>query len=1082
MNPLPLPAEGPLPELDMMTMMQLRRFAQCMQIEKLDIQNEFDICREKYEEDVEKLVEKIRSQEVLLASVRTSAANSAREVERITAENRSLTDRAQVLEAEVKSVNAANEEMAIEIKTVHDLQSRVEHLTGRCQELEDECDSLRTSRHSEAERSRPAADRTVVAGSPTPPTTAEVKERPEKVSVGGTMASPGEIEELVGLLEKSTSEVERLQDQVALWRRRGEEAEKEVEKLKSALEEHHYIEDEQSQPSFTASTTPESTGIFVNSSEEVANASSSLRGSMDSHTAERAENELLHFLLEGAASSQEIESIREEFLTAGPTDGAGRRKWPSSMMTEVGRLRSTVEAVEANRKVLQGRVKELEEELSVERKGTAELEARLEALSSSDAEAGKPTLQTQINSGVATVVVAGKPVLADIGTSPLRQSKEEEGRSWAEGCSQTTPRESFHRCPSEKEGDGDDDNTVCSAEDLASLKREIRRLKQEAVESAKCATNKLRSARDQLSSREVDLARAQRAGEMAEKRIEKMENELREVTEKLREEAAISERLETKLKLMVAQLSLARSETSGLRDEVVRRRKMMEKMDEKESKNAAELEGRSMALADTEGLLLKMEEQTANLAEDTERFLEEYSRVCLNEERERMLSSDLSGHLIRAEERRRVAGGDAVMEEGMGRERSAMVGEDRESIYRREYGRLRSTAGDDRWLAEEQLRTIKAREAELRDLRLELRRCREELAQQQQQEDVVVFEGQSRLSSIGESTDFGSEQMAALTEYVDRLSAEYSRVCLNEEREKMLSSDLSGHLIRAEERGRGLQRAARDVAAKTDAVMMKEGKGRERREMTREDREGHLEALVEALVDLQAAREIGTAAGSSKKFLTVGVQTIRVARWNSMVQASPRSTDTGVQTRVEVSTAESQTNPVGKKGRSVSRLTQTNFGDDHPITVHPVDADHEAAIREEAIREMKAHMEEQVRITRCNGQVRASIADPLKLHATLKVRLRAREESYRAEVERLGREHQRVTAELERRHAEDLRVQRLRLERQWQVRRSMAEMPKRKEDPPKGGRRAAVPQPIRIDDEMFRTPREEVSIKDGLYK
>ncbi|KAF4749247.1 hypothetical protein FOZ62_021411 [Perkinsus olseni] len=257
---------------------------------------------------------------------------------------------------------------------------------------------------------------------------------------------------------------------------------------------------------------------------------------------------------------------------------------------------------------------------------------------------------------------------------------------------------------------------------------------------------------------------------------------------------------------------------------------------------------------------------------------------------------------------------------------------------------------------------------------------------------------------------------------------------------------------------------------------------RERREMTREDREGHLEALVEALVDLQAAREIGTAAGSSKKFLTVGVQTIRVARWNSMVQASPRSTDTGVQTRVEVSTAESQTNPVGKKGRSVSRLTQTNFGDDHPITVHPVDADHEAAIREEAIREMKAHMEEQVRITRCNGQVRASIADPLKLHATLKVRLRAREESYRAEVERLGREHQRVTAELERRHAEDLRVQRLRLERQWQVRRSMAEMPKRKEDPPKGGRRAAVPQPIRIDDEMFRTPREEVSIKDGLYK
>ncbi|KAF4727454.1 hypothetical protein FOZ63_002039, partial [Perkinsus olseni] len=119
MNPLPLPAEGPLPELGMMTMMQLRRFAQCMQMEKLDIQNEFDICREKYEGDVEKLVEKIRSQEVLLASVRTSAANSAREVERITAENRSLTDRAQVLEAEVRSVNAANEEMAIEIKTVH---------------------------------------------------------------------------------------------------------------------------------------------------------------------------------------------------------------------------------------------------------------------------------------------------------------------------------------------------------------------------------------------------------------------------------------------------------------------------------------------------------------------------------------------------------------------------------------------------------------------------------------------------------------------------------------------------------------------------------------------------------------------------------------------------------------------------------------------------------------------------------------------------------------------------------------------------------------------------------------------------
>ncbi|KAF4753264.1 hypothetical protein FOZ63_008913 [Perkinsus olseni] len=185
-----------------------------------------------------------------------------------------------------------------------------------------------------------------------------------------------------------------------------------------------------------------------------------------------------------------------------------------------------------------------------------------------------------------------------------------------------------------------------------------------------------------------------------------------------------------------------------------------------------------------------------------------------------------------------------------------------------------------------------------------------------------------------------------------------------------------------------------------------------------------------------------------------------------MVQASPRITDTGVQTRVEVSTAESQTNPVGRKGRSVSRLTQTNFGDDHPIAVHPVDADHEAAIREEAIREMKAHMEEQVRITRCNGQVR----------------LRAREESYRAEVERLGREHQRVTAELERRHAEDLRVQRLRLERQWQVRRSMAEMPKRKEEPPKGGRRAMVPQPIRIDEEMFETPREEVSIEDELLQ
>ncbi|KAF4667776.1 hypothetical protein FOL46_002347 [Perkinsus olseni] len=1065
MNPLPLPAEGPLPELGMMTMMQLRRFAQCMQMEKLDIQNEFDICREKYEGDVEKLVEKIRSQEVLLASVRTSAANSAREVERITAENRSLTDRAQVLEAEVRSVNAANEEMAIEIKTVHDLQSRVEHLTGRCQELEDECDSLRTARHSEGERSRPVADRTVVVDSP--PKTTEAKERPEKVPVGGAMASPGEIEELVGLLEKSTSEVERLQDQVALWRRRGEEAEKEVEKLKSAVEEHHhYIEDEHSQPSFTASTTPESTGIFMNSSEEIANASSSLRGSMDSHTAERAENELLHFLLEGAASSQEIESIREEFLATGPTDAAGRRKWPSSMMTEVSRLRSTVEAAEANRKVLQGRVKELEEELSVERKGKAELEARLEALSSSDAEAGKPTLQTQINGGVATVVapVARKPVLADIGTSPLKHSQEEEGRRWAEGCSQTTPREGspHHQCPSEKEqGDGDDDCTVCSTEDLASLKREIRRLKQEAVESAKCATNKLRSARDQLSSREVDLARAQRAGEMAGKRIEKMENELREVTERLREEAATSERLETKLKLMVAQLSLARSETSGLRDEVVRRRKMMEKMDEKESKNAAELEGRSMALADTEGLLLKMEEQTANLAEDTERFLEEYSRVCLNEERERMLSSDLCGHLIRAEERRRTAGEDAAMEEGMGRERREMIREDRESTYRREYGRLRSTAGDDRWLAEEQLRTIKAREAELGSLRLELRRCREELAQQQQQEDVVVFEGQSRLSSIGESTDFGSEQMAALTEYVDRLSAEYSRVCLNEERERMLSSDLSAHLIRADERGRGLQRAARDVAAKTDAVMMKEGKGRERREMIREDREGHLQALVEALVDLQAAGEIGTAAGSSKMFLTVGVQTIRVARWNSMVQASPRITDTGVQTRVEVSTVESQTNPVGRKGRSVSRLTQTHFGDDHPIAVHPVDADHEAAIREEAIREMKAHMEEQVRITRCNGQVR----------------LRAREESYRAEVERLGREHQRVTAELERRHAEDLRVQRLRLERQWQVRRSMAEMPKRKEDPLKGGRRAAVPQPIRIDEEMFETPREESGSK-----
>ncbi|EER03202.1 hypothetical protein Pmar_PMAR019979 [Perkinsus marinus ATCC 50983] len=126
--------------------MQLRRFAQCMQLEKLDLQNEFDICREKYETDVEKLVEKIRSQEILLASVRTSASNSSKEVERLTAENSALADRAQVLEGEVRSVNATNEEMKIEIKTVHDLQKRVEHLTSRCQELEDECDSLRTTR------------------------------------------------------------------------------------------------------------------------------------------------------------------------------------------------------------------------------------------------------------------------------------------------------------------------------------------------------------------------------------------------------------------------------------------------------------------------------------------------------------------------------------------------------------------------------------------------------------------------------------------------------------------------------------------------------------------------------------------------------------------------------------------------------------------------------------------------------------------------------------------------------------------------------------------------------------------------
>ncbi|EER03203.1 glutamine-asparagine rich protein, putative [Perkinsus marinus ATCC 50983] len=628
----------------------------------------------------------------------------------------------------------------------------------------------------------------------------------------------------------------------------------------------------------------------------------------------------------------------------------------------------------------------------------------LESALSGEEEKSKTVLVTQSSGGVKTSPV-GRPEVAEIGTSPVKKLPNR-----IEGSCQTYPPRA-----EEKGEDSGDDNTVCSAEDVKWLKREVCRLKQEAVESAKCATNKLRSARDQLSAREVDLARAQRAGEMAEIRIGEIDRELREAVEKLREEMAINERLETKLKMMVAQLSLARSESSGLRDEVVRRRRMMEKMDEREARSVASLERSGMALADTEGLLLKMEEQTANLAEDTERFLEEYARVCLNEERERMISNDLYGHSVRVEERRkdlqRVAGTD------VNREESRQIVECSE---------------------------------------VELHSSREEVEGRPQ--DVVILQSQARLSGVADSIDFGSDQMRALTEYVERMSAEYARVCLNEERERMISNDLYGHLVRIEERRKDLQRVAGDVAAKTDVVLMKEAWNRERREMMREDREGHLEALVEALVDLQASREIKAVEHSTTRLLSVGVQTMRVARWNSVVQASPRVAEVGVQSRIETSTVESQTSGVGKRNRSISRLTQTAAAaadsDDDRVMVHPVDAEHKAAIREEAIREIKAHMEEQVRITRCNGQVR----------------LRAREESYRAEVERLGREHQRATAELERRHAEDLRVQRLRLERQWQVRRSMAEMSKKKET----REAAVVPQPLRIDEDMIVTPRDEI--------
>ncbi|KAF4658311.1 hypothetical protein FOL47_008022 [Perkinsus chesapeaki] len=956
-------SSGPLPELEGITVMQLRRFAQCMQIEKLELQNEFDLCREKYEGDVGRLLEKVRSQEVLLASVRTAASSSGREVERLTAENSKLTERCQVLEGEVRSVKATNEEMSTEVKTVQDLQSRLEHLTERCRELEEECDSLRSARHHHqlpADRPKPPPEPSSSSR------TTEVEERTLPCSAigGAAVASSGDIEELVGLLEKSTSEVERLQDQVALWRRRGEEAEDELEKLKASIDkqqqeqEENYIDDELSHPSFTTSTTPESTGIFApasSSSEVAVNASSSLRGSMDSHTAERAENELLHFLLEGAVSSQEIEAIREEFLAT----GGGQRKWPASRQKEIERLQGALELAKKSGEALRKKVEQLEMDLAAERAGRGP----------------KGRLGIWTGEGVTTATVGG-------------------------GMVKTTPRKE----------DTDDEGTVCSTEDVSILRREIWRLKQEAVESAKCATNRLRSAREQLSSREVELARAQRAEEMAEKKIHEIEKELRGAQERLRDEIAANERLETKLKLMVAQLSLARSEVSGLRDEVL-----------------LELEWKGMELADTEGLLMKMEEQTAGLAEDTERFLLEYTKVCLSEERERMISNDLHAHLLRLIENAASEGKEDPHQRSICIEQTIQV-DSLDSIHK-----------------------VAVLDPP-REPRREKPLC--------QQQDVVVFQSQSKLS-VADSIDFGSEQMAGLTEYVEKLSAKYALACLNEERERMLSNDLYGCLIRAEERQRGLQQTAREVMVKTEELMRKEGVVRERRELMREDREGQLQRLLDALVDMQATREIEEriTVQLGKKMVAVGTQTVRVATWNSMVQASPRTNECSIQTVVDKTSVECQTMGKGK-GKSISRLTQTTTSAAEAAGgVHPVDVEHEAAIREEAIREIKAHMEEQVRVTRCNGQVR----------------LRAREESHRAEVERLAREHQRMTAELERRHAEDLRVQRLRLERQWQVRRSMAEASlrnkeesERRVEPPPTSRRRVMPPPIRVDEgEVF---------------
>lgn len=145
--------------------------------------------------------------------------------------------------------------------------------------------------------------------------------------------------------------------------------------------------------------------MFATSAE--ADAGSSLRGSMDSHTAERAENELLHFLLEGAANSQEIESIREEFLA---TSSATRRRWPSSVVNEVSKLRSALEAAEASSKVLRERVKELEEEL----KQKVEIEMTLESALSGEEEKSKTVLVTQSSGGVNTSPVE-RPEMAEIG-------------------------------------------------------------------------------------------------------------------------------------------------------------------------------------------------------------------------------------------------------------------------------------------------------------------------------------------------------------------------------------------------------------------------------------------------------------------------------------------------------------------------------------------------------------------------------------------------------------------------------------------------------------------------------------------